>query len=184
MKQIFFAWLPLAVIATILSALIYVAVQQDYRINANDPQIQLAEDISAQLAAGQKPEEAIPQYKTNLAKTLATFIVIYDDNNKPLVSTGLLNGESPVPPSGVFDFTRKTGQDRLTWEPVKGLRYATVVQYFKDKQSGFILTARSLSEVEQRINQLTKLVLAGWLAALVASWIAIVFTNVIASKKG
>jgi hypothetical protein len=44
-------WLPLAAAVTMLSGLVYIAVQQNMRIGANDPQIQLAEDAARALAA-------------------------------------------------------------------------------------------------------------------------------------
>jgi hypothetical protein len=45
-------WFVLAVVTTVLSGLIYLAVQQSYRQSANDPQIQMAEDGAAALENG------------------------------------------------------------------------------------------------------------------------------------
>ena len=42
MRNILRHWFPLAVVATAFCGLVYVAVQQELRQNANDPQIQMA----------------------------------------------------------------------------------------------------------------------------------------------
>ena len=52
LKNILRYWLPLAAVTTLLCGLIYLAVQQSLRWGANDPQIQMAEDAAAALAAG------------------------------------------------------------------------------------------------------------------------------------
>ena len=59
-------WIPLAVVITCLSGLIYLTVQQDIRIGANDPQIQIAEDLTNQLSSGQNPQNLIPPTKIDL----------------------------------------------------------------------------------------------------------------------
>ena len=40
-------FLPVAVLATLCCGFVYTAVQQDLRMGANDPQLQLAEDAAA-----------------------------------------------------------------------------------------------------------------------------------------
>ena len=45
-------FLPVAVLATLCCGLVYGAVQQDLRMGANDPQLQLAEDAARALDAG------------------------------------------------------------------------------------------------------------------------------------
>ena len=44
--RVFLKWLPLGVAVTLVCALIYATVQQNYRQSANDPQIQMAEDAA------------------------------------------------------------------------------------------------------------------------------------------
>ena len=48
-QEALFSWLPLAVAIIIMSGLVYVVAQQNYRLTANDPQIQIAQDIAAAL---------------------------------------------------------------------------------------------------------------------------------------
>ena len=51
-KNIIRHWLPLAVLTFAFCGLVYLAVQQDLRIGANDPQIQMAEDIASAITGG------------------------------------------------------------------------------------------------------------------------------------
>jgi hypothetical protein len=59
-KGILKHWLLLAIVLTGLIGLVYVAVQQDLRQGANDPQIQMAEDALAKLANGQSVQNVVP----------------------------------------------------------------------------------------------------------------------------
>ena len=51
-RRILIRWVPLAALATALSLMVYVAVQQVGRQIANDPQVQIARDAQAAIAAG------------------------------------------------------------------------------------------------------------------------------------
>ena len=52
---------------TVLSGLVYVAVQQSYRQTANDPQIEMAEDAAAQLEEGRQPQAIVGTNKVDMA---------------------------------------------------------------------------------------------------------------------
>jgi hypothetical protein len=52
MAKVLKQWLPLAIAITLLCGLVYVAVQQEVRLSANDPQIGMAEDLAAALSHG------------------------------------------------------------------------------------------------------------------------------------
>lgn len=160
-------WVPLAVVATLMSGLVYLTVQQSFRSGANDPQIQISEDISVALANGAQATQLNQSNKVDIAKSLASYIIIYDDQGNPVASTGVLDNGVPKPPSGVFDYVRSHGEDRITWQPKSGVRSAIVVrQYTAGNTSGFILVGRSLREVEKRTAVLGWHVLAGWLSSL------------------
>ncbi len=60
LKNIFRIWLPFAVTVTAFCALTYAAVQQSFRQNANDPQIQLAEDAVDAIVDGKGVETVVP----------------------------------------------------------------------------------------------------------------------------
>lgn len=169
-------WAPLALVITAFCGLSYVSVQQNYRMSANDPQIQLAQDISGQLSAGQNPQYFIPQRKIDMAKTLATYILIFDGNGKLVGSSITLNGQTPVIPQEVFAKAKQQGETRFTWQPQGGVRSALVVDYYNNtKTSGFVAIGRSIREIEIREDNLGKMVAAAWILTLASSLILIYF---------
>ncbi len=168
-------WLPIAAAITALSGLIYVVAQQTYRQSANDPQIQLAEDAASQLEAGAQPQTLVGPNKVDMARSLAPFLIIYDDTGSPLASSVQLNGQTPPLPSGVFTDARNSGEDRISWQPQEGVRSATIITHFAGPHPGFALSGRSLRETEKRVDQLAPLVGLGWLATLAGSLLISIF---------
>jgi hypothetical protein len=161
------AWIPLAILASMTAFLVYTAVQQSQRSGSNDPQIQMAEDTARALEAGADPASIVGTTPIDAGLSLAPFIIIYDETQKPIASGALLSGKVPVPPGGIFDYVlgksrdggpyslRKTdvpGEERFSWEPQSGLRFATVVTHYGGTHPGFVLAARSMHEIEQRIQ--------------------------------
>ncbi len=69
MKRILFSWIPFAVVLTAVALMVYAAVQQVYRSSANDPQIQMAEDTAARLAAGASPETVVAGEPVDMARS-------------------------------------------------------------------------------------------------------------------
>lgn len=175
LRSCFKIWLPLAVTIILVCGLIYVTVQQSYRMSANDPQIQLAEDISENLANGQNPQNYTPATKTNLAKSLAAYVLIYNNDGKLVASSVQINGNDPVIPSGVFADTKAKGETRFTWQTKEGIRSALIVKYYKGISSGFVAVGRSIREVENRENDLQNIILIGLFATLMASFASIYF---------
>lgn len=169
--------MPWAVVITAMAGLVYGTVQQVYRQSANDPQIQIAEDLARYLAQGGSPQNAVPAVKIDIAQSLAPFIIVFDDNAQPILSSAILNGKIPVPPAGVFDYVRKYGQDRITWQPRTDVRSAIVVARYTGQNSGFVLAGRSLREIEKRESRLEFFVAAGWLATLIATLFVSILTS-------
>ncbi len=172
-KNIIKSAFPLAVVITLLCGLLYVTVQQVLRIGANDPQIQMAEDAADALAAGQTPESVVPATKVNIAASLAPYVVVFDDSGNVLASSGLLNNQPPALPSGVLNYVRRYGQDRITWQPEPDVRSATVITRYGGTHTGFVMAGRSLREVENRIDNLGLIVGLGWLGTLFAALVAV-----------
>jgi len=143
-------WLPLAITTAGLCALVYLTVQQSLRMGANDPQIQMAEDAASHLNAGASIESVVPSAKVEIAESLAPFMIVFDKSGTVLASCATLHGALPAFPGGVLDYVRQNGQDRVTWQPVAGVRMATVVTPYKN---GFVMVGRSLTEVEKRESQ-------------------------------
>ena len=156
--QVFRRWLPLAAVSTALCLLIYVAVQQSIRMAANDPQIQLARDAATAIAGGGAPE-APPVARVEMRSSLAPFVLVYDESGKPTGGSGVLGGALPVPPAGVFAFARLHGEDRVTWQPERAVRIASVIVHVPTPAGGFVLAGRRMDEIEAR-EQYTMMVCA------------------------
>src|SRR5271154_1856176 len=108
-------WYPLAFAVTVVCALAYAAVQQDYRQSANDPQIQMAEDAAAALASGTAAQTLVPSDTVNIGTSLAPYLVFYSASGTPVMGNGLLNGALPNLPQGLFTYTAGAGEDHVTW---------------------------------------------------------------------
>lgn len=172
-KNIIRYWLPLAAVTTLLSGLIYLAVQQSMRWGANDPQIQMAEDAAAALAAGGSPASVLPAAPVEISSSLAPFMVIFNGSGEPLGSSAQLHGVTPSLPSGIFDYTRQKGEDRVTWQPEAGVRIAAVVVAYGGAQPGFVLAGRSMREVEIRESQVEQITAIAWLATLAVTLVVV-----------
>lgn len=168
-------WLPFAAIIIMLSGLIYVGLQQNHRLTANDPQIQIAEDVASAITKGNAPPESIvpPNPTEEIASSLSAFVVIYSATGTPIGSSVMLDGKLPSLPAGVFDKVRQRGENRFTWQPKKGTRIAAVVTSFSGPQSGFVLAGRSLKEVDARIKQLTIMTASATALALILTYLII-----------
>ena len=159
-------YLAVIAIVTIFAAIIYVTVQQSYRSSANDPQLQIAGDLTRRLDEG-KPIDHLMQGDTvDLTQSLSVFKVLYDSNRMPVHSTGLLDGKLPRLPRGVFEFARRNMENVFTWQPRNGVRVAMVLKASTAPAMGFVAVGRSLIEVERRESNLTAIVVVAWIIAL------------------
>lgn len=179
---IFAFWLPLALLMTLVSLMVYGAVQQDLRQSANDPQIQMAEDTARALAGGKLPATLVQGETVDIATSLSPYLIIFNDAGQPTASSARLNGQTPALPNGVFDFVRQQGEDRITWQPQPGVRSATVIVPYRGSNPGFVLAGRSLREVEKREDQLTTNLALGWIVSQIALFVAVTFCVVIAAR--
>ena len=179
-KSIVRIWLPFAVTITAFCALVYASVQQAYRLGANDPQIQMAEDASDLLAGGASVEAVMPEHKVSAAKSLAPFLIVYDEGGNVIASSVTLDGKTPELPDGVLDSTKELKENRVTWQPREGVRIAAVIVAHK---GGYVLAGRSLREVEVRESQVTTFAGATWLLALLASLFVIAFGEFALAEK-
>ena len=161
-------WIPLAFVATVLCGFTYAGIQQVYRNSADDPQIQMAEDAAAAIAAGATPANVAGTGTVDADTSLAPFLVVYSAARKPVGGTGVLGGVPPTPPQGVFDAATATGRNRFTWQPPSGVRIATVVVPVEGGR-GWVLAGRSLREAERGVDQLGWMALSAWAVALAGS---------------
>ncbi|HSX27698.1 MAG TPA: hypothetical protein VLG25_02855 [Patescibacteria group bacterium] len=168
-KTVLRMWLVLAVISTVLSLIVYGAVQQTLRTSANDPQIQLAEDIGKSLSAGKEVDNILPTNSVDISHSLGTFVILYDDNGQVVTGNGQLGSEAPSLPSGVLAYTKENQEDVVTWQPEKDVRIAAVVYRHEGPVPGFVLAGRNLREVEKRIRFIGYEIIAGWAVALIST---------------
>lgn len=174
MLKVFRIWIPLAVAVLLMGGLAYVASQQVYRQSANDPQVQISEDVAGILAAGQDPAALEGETKIDIGKSLSTFIVILGEDGKVISSNAVLDNQVPQIPKGALDAAKAKGSNKLTWMPSGGHRYAAVITPYGGDKPGYVLVGRSLREVESRVHQLTALIGLGILVSWVILLIVIV----------
>ena len=77
-------WFLLIIATSFISGLVYATVQQDLRQGANDPQIQIAEDVASALQNGRSTTNFNTVDKIDITKSLGTFLTIYDNSGKLL----------------------------------------------------------------------------------------------------
>ena len=170
------AWLPYAAVITLMCGTIYITVQQNFRQNANDPQIQIAENAAYAIAMGADPHYLPDSQVIDMAESISPFIIIYDHDLHPIASDATLHGTIPTPPAGVFAYAKSHGENRLTWQPERSVRNATVVvPYTFNDQSGFVLAGRSLRETERRVEALTLNLTIAWFCSMLFTLVLIGF---------
>src|SRR5579859_4106468 len=114
-------WLPIAFTATVLAGTIYLAVQQDYRQSADDPQISIAEDMQRAFNNHTPTNilNSLPQ-NVDISTSLSLFVIIYNGVGEDLHALGGNVAFEARPnetefdlPKGVFDWVRAHGEDRI-----------------------------------------------------------------------
>jgi len=171
--------LVLAGISTGVAFALYSIPQQVLRQGANDPQIALATDmvsvlerggLAEMLQAGALPAMTGGSARMDMAHSLSPFVIVYDDQGRPLASQAQLDGQTPAPPKGVFDYVRVHGEERVSWQPIlgteHGVRIAAVVQRVNGAHPGFVLAGRNMREVEARIDQVQQMAALTWIGML------------------
>jgi hypothetical protein len=179
----FIQWIPWAVGLTLVFGTMYAISQQVLRQSANDPQIQIAEDAATAVSAAEPVSFFNSPTKTDIEKSLAPYLVIYDTNGAIVASTGLLNGAPLVMPRGVLQSALAGGEHRLTWQPQAGVRSAIVVVPVKGIFNGFVVAGRSLRETEKREDQIEAIAFAAWLFSLVALFGAFFLIEILKDKR-
>lgn len=149
-------------LVAVLFATLYVVVQQVERAGADDAPQRLASQVAARIAAGtESPLDGIAS--VDLPADESVWVTVVGPDGTAVASTASLDGAPPRPPAGVIDRARSVGQNRVTWQPRPGLRFATV-----EVAAGHdvVVAGQSLGPAERRIDQVGTIVGAGFLAAL------------------
>jgi hypothetical protein len=173
-------WIPLAVVLSAVVFIIYAVIQQDIRMDANDPQIQMAEDLATTLNDGGKP--AVSGH-IDIAHSLAPFTILYDTNGNIISTNAYLNSSKPSVPKGALTSHKDTdiqGENRITWQPQEQVRLATVIVAYN---KGFVVVGRNMRETEIRENQQFQIIFFGWVVSLIATLSAIAFMEIVMKKK-
>jgi hypothetical protein len=177
-KHVLGYWLPLAIVASGLCLFTYVGIQQNYRMNANDPQIEMAENAAGQLSSGASMDQVVSSVNLKIESSLSPFMILFDANGKALTNSVTLDGQIPALPTGVLTAARSNGENRVTWQPRSGVRIAAViVPYTTEGKTSYVLAGRSLKEAEARIDNLTLMFVLTWLCAMVLSLVAVFFAE-------
>ncbi len=161
-------WVALVAAATVAFGGGYVVAQQSVRHAADHPQVEMARDAIAKLAAGASPESVLPKQAVDLARATPLsndpYLIVIDQQDKVLASSVTLGGVQPLPPAGVFDYVRSHGEDTITWQPAAGVRSAIVVDSW---EYGFVVAGRSLRDTENLESNLMLWTIAGWVATMI-----------------
>jgi hypothetical protein len=165
-RNIIRSWLPLAAAVTLMTGVLYAVSQQVFRLAADDPQVQLAEDAATALEAGEPAGAVVPDGTVDIAASLAPYVIVFDAQGEPVASNARLHDEIPELPGGVLDFAREHGGNRISYQPEPGVRSATVIVPVNGGADGYVLAGRSLREVEAREAQLVRQLVFGWAGTL------------------
>ncbi|MDP2656293.1 MAG: hypothetical protein Q8P11_01870 [bacterium] len=174
-------WVLVIFLSTVFCGLAFVIGQQILRMGANDPQIQIAEDLSVILSDGTDPTALFSSEPSDFSKSIAPFVIIFDTDGKAVAGSTMLNGELPTPSSEIFDYTKSHGADRFTWQTDSGIRTAAVLLSYGGDKPGYVLAGRSLREVEKREQEILMLAGIVWFGSLIVSAVLLLL---LFNKKG
>jgi len=158
----YISWVGAAAIIVLVFGTLYVTVQNSERTTANSPQVQLAEDAAVALDNGKSPVSVVSGM-VSMNQSLAPFVVIYDKSGNPVSGSGRLDNHLPTVPIGVLTAAKGHDYHAVTWQPQAKLRFATVT-VAADKY--YVLSGRSLKEVEKTETQALQLSAIGCLGSL------------------
>jgi hypothetical protein len=159
-----------AVIAVVTVAAAAIVYQFALTQPANHPQLEAAGAAVARLNAGANPSSVVPANQVEIGSP-DLYVMVLDTNRTVLATSAHLNGETVVPPAGVFEYVRDHGDDRVTWQPAPGVRSAIVVEAFR---GGFVVAGRTLSDSENLEGPLVRVVIAAWLGVVVIGGVVLV----------
>lgn len=158
-------WIVIMFLITFTCLLTYLVAQQSLRLGANEKPANLAKETAIQLANGKSPKQAVSGNKVNLAKSPGVFVIVYDNQKHLQATNAKMNGSAPGYPKSVLDHVSKGCQDdRVTWQPESGMRFATVAI---KSSNGYIVAGQSLTETESLISKIGRLVMLGWLGGVI-----------------
>lgn len=166
------SWLPIGIVVTLMSFMVYGVAQQTIRLGANSEPMALAQDAADQIVRGAPAKAVIPKENVDMATTLLPYLIVYDDRGSIQATNVVLDGKVPEIPAGVLMSARERKEDNVTWQPKSGVRSAAVIVRFVGDQPGFVLAGKSLREVENLTDKLLIDVVIGWVVTMMATLLA------------
>jgi hypothetical protein len=157
----FFTWVMLIFLLGLSIMSSYFFSQQDARSAINVPLIQTVQSAEALLAAGASTEQIIAGREIDLSSNQNPFITLYSTNKSVIGSSAHMSGKILLIPNGILDRARREGEVRVTWQPTRHLRFASVTQYLPNY--GYVSVAESLKEVENEATRNLWRALALWI---------------------
>jgi hypothetical protein len=97
--------------------------------------------------------------------------MVVDSKGTVVASSGVINGQAQKPPQGALDYATAHGQHRVTWQPTATIRQAVVIQPYSH---GWVISGRSLREVEVRIGKLSLQLGTAWFITLALSFLFLI----------
>jgi hypothetical protein len=174
-------WLPLATGLSIVCVTAFALVQQHMRLSAAELPAQIAYDAQLALFEGRDPAEEMGKNPIELSRSLAPFLMVFDESEKLQFASVAVYGKPPALPDGVLAYTRDHGEDRVTWQPSPGVRAALVIVHLAD--GGFVVGGQSLAEPEKLIGTIQLLAGLGWAAAMGVTLLLAVFFTWLTNKR-
>src|SRR5258708_1925502 len=107
-------WLAITGTATLLIGASYAMVQQSARLSANDLPASTAQIVKKQLEAGANPSDVVSTQMVNLREDNSVFVIVADSSRHVLAGSATLDGQTPLPPKGTFEYTAIHGTDQFT----------------------------------------------------------------------
>ena len=169
-------WLGLAGLVTVFAGVIYITMQQSWRMAADLPQQSMAADAARDVSQGRSPQEITVGY-IDMSQRAAPFLIIYDQFGQVVAGNGYLDNEVPQVPIGVLSSSKGSKNNNITWQPKDGVRIASSTAKAGDY---YVLGGRSLAETENKISTFTKWLVGLWVLGLV---VIIVGYKLFAAKK-
>ncbi len=164
-------FLPLKIVIIGLAVLIYASAQQIYRQSLNDPQVEIVGNMQIALLLGAQPVDIVGRAQMfDVSKSLTPFIAVFDESGNVLESTATVGTTTLHIPEGVLAYAKEHGENRVTWEPVKGTRIALVVRPVAIESGWFVASGRNMKETEMRINDIGKMIAIGTIIILIVGF--------------
>lgn len=180
MGLLFRVWIIVAICMTICTLMIYMGLQQYNRMSANESIAQIAYEFANSLENNKDNNLALPMI--DLQKSLSPFVILFDANNQPLQTNAKLGDTKPLPPVGILEVAKKYGESRVTWEPAKGFRFATVTVYFNKIKTGYVLAGKSLYEAETRMTLIGRLIFTIWIFSIIITFVLVFLLSIYYEK--